>query len=99
MKPSQSKVIKPYPSLDSTFIEAVYKMETHELYEQQLKNEVKQKLIKDRAVTQLKAEIREILLTEPINPAQRSLVNAKVIKIERVIEDYHKPEDRHEKRS
>lgn len=94
MKPSQSKVIKPYPSLDSTFIETIHKMEVHELHEEQRKIKVQQRIIKDRAVAQLKAEIKEILNAAPMEPDQRSKVNAKVIKIERVIEEHYNPEQR-----
>jgi len=66
----------------------------HELHEEQRKIKVQQRIIKNRAVAQLKAEIKEILNAEPMEPEQRSKVNAKVIKLERVLEEHYNPEQR-----
>ena len=85
---------KPYQSLDSSFIDTVHRMEAHELHEQQLKTAVKQTRLKNRAIAQLKAEIKEILNAEPMEPEQRTKVNAKVVKIERVIEEHYNPDQR-----
>ena len=92
MKPSQSKATKPYPSIDSTFLEAIHRMEMHELNEEQRKIAVNKRIIKNRAIRQLKEEIKEILKAEPIARDPMSKVNARIIKLERVIEEHYNPE-------
>lgn len=66
----------------------------HELQEEKRKIKVQQGIIKTRAVAQLKAEIKEVLNATPMDREQRSKVNAKVIKIERVLEEHYNPEQR-----
>ena len=67
-------------------------MEMHELREEHRKIAVHKRIIKDRAVSQLKEEIKEILNAEPIIRAPRSKVNARVIQLVRVIEEHYNPD-------
>lgn len=89
MKPSE--VGKPYPVFDPTFIEPVYKMSQHELHEKMLKVKVQQEILKKRAVAQLKGEIKAVVDKIPVDLIERGSILSRVIKIERVIEEFYNP--------
>lgn len=89
MKPSE--VGKPYPVFDPAFIEPVYKMSQTELDEKMLKIKVQKKLLKNEAVEQLKDEIKAIVNKIPIDLIERGSILSRVIKIERVIEEFYNP--------
>ena len=88
MKPSE--VGNPYPSEDQTFIEPVYKISLHELHEKMLKVKVQQEILKNRAVEQIKEEIKAIVKKLPVDLSTRVSINSRIVKLERVIEDFYR---------